>query len=134
MSLQSGSFLVMRPLARSPRSLPDVWGRLLALPPGLQPSPLRGPLGLPRAGRNSIAKTDHWLSDHCSELNFQGSPLRRRGPSGCLWPFARPPRTLPDICSHEVEALQPYMPNTASTPQTSAISSRYHKSIRCCGS
>ena len=69
MSLQSGSFLVMRPLARSPRSLPDVCGRLLALPPGLQPLPLRGPLGLPRAGRNSIAKTDHWLSDRCSEFN-----------------------------------------------------------------
>ena len=54
--MQSGSFLVTRPLARSPRSLPDVCGGLLALPPGPQLSPLRGPLGLPGRGGIQLQK------------------------------------------------------------------------------
>ena len=56
MSLLIRSFSVMRPFARSPRSLPDVCGGLLALPPGPQLSPLRGPLGLPGRGGIQLQK------------------------------------------------------------------------------
>ena len=88
----------LRPFARSPRTFADVCGlsfvlasRCATLATSRPPRPSRG-----RA--DSIAETDHWLSNSCFEPQLQGVPSSAARFCGCLRPFAFPLGTSPDVC------------------------------------
>ena len=78
----------LRPFARSPRTFADVCGRSFVLASRCATLATSRPPRPSRDWADSIAETDHWLSNSCFEPQLQGVPSFAARFCGCLRPFA----------------------------------------------
>ena len=95
----------LRPFARSPRTFADVCGRSFVLASRCATLATSRPPRPSRDWADSIAETDHWLSNSCFEPQLQGVPSFAARFCGCLRPFAFRLRTSPDVCGHLLALL-----------------------------